>query len=236
MAIPQNQIPQNAQEMILNMAKAFGLDIEIKGSQEQTEIPQQTKKHRGRKLPKVLTPEKVKALLKPINTKCSTGLRNMAMLMTAYKAGLRVSEICDLPPADIDFSKGMILVQDGKGGKDRLVPIGAELIKWLQQWDDIRPQSKYFFCALKGTRLSPRYFNQLLERLSNKSGIYLQDRGEKKPISIHVLRHCYASNLLDQDVNIREVQELLGHSSIQTTTIYTHVSVKNLDKKIKALG
>lgn len=235
MAIPQNQLPHNAAEMLLNMAKALGLEIEIKGTQEPTE-PQQVKKHAGRKLPKVLSPQQVEKLFRPINTDCPTGLRNRTIFQVMLKAGLRVSEACDLQLANIDFDENMIHVINGKGGVDRNVPMGPCLIDWLQRWDEIRPQAEYFFCAIKGTRLSPRYLNQVLERLSEKSGVCLQDGLKQIPISCHKLRHTCATSWLKDGLSLPDIQRLLGHKNINTTMIYLDVSMDDLKKKITALG
>jgi len=237
MAIPQNQMPANAEEMLRNMAAALGIEIEIKGAQEVMEGPK-VKKRRAKKLPKALNPQQVEKLLAPIKIKCSTGLRNKTILLVMLKAGLRVSEVTNLTPADVDLSKGMILVQQGKGGRDRVIPIGEELMEWLNRWDETRPSgAQYFFCAVnKGTQLLPRYINQVLERLSNESGVFIQDGAKQGPVHAHCLRHTYATNLLEQGVNIREIQELLGHSSVSTTQIYASVNMVHLDAKIKALG
>ena len=207
------------------------------GERVAQESKPEPKKRTPKKLPKIITQEQVEKLLAQINVKCSTGLRNMVIFQVAYKAGLRVSEICDLRPADVDLVKGDIFVQLGKGSKDRHVKIGSCLIDWLSKWSKIRPESEYFFCAVnKGTRILPRYLNQVLERLSNRANVYVQDGPTQGPVHMHILRHCFASNLLDSKVNLRQIQQLMGHTSISTTERYLHINDVELDAVIKALG
>lgn len=194
-------------------------------------------KHRKpQKLPKILSQSQVQALFATINVKCPTGLRNRALLDTLYRCGLRISEACNLQVADVDLQEGFIYVQQGKGKKDRYVPLDQDTIAWLKRWEAIRPESGYYFCTLKGGQLAPVYIRQVLDRLSKRSGVYIQDGREKVHVTPHKLRHTYATELLDEGFNIREVQVLLGHASIQTTTVYTHVRPEKLAKKIRERG
>lgn len=191
-------------------------------------------KHRKpQKLPKILSQSQVQALFATINVKCPTGLRNRALLDTLYRCGLRISEACNLQVADVDLQEGFIYVQQGKGKKDRYVPLDQDTIAWLKRWEAIRPESGHYFCTLKGGQLAPVYIRQVLDRLSKRSGVYIQDGREKVHVTPHKLRHTYATELLDEGFNIREVQVLLGHASIQTTTVYTHVRPEKLAKKIR---
>lgn len=224
----ENLTQEQIQELINQLAVQAGLEIEIKDKQEKPV------KRQGRKLPRFLHPEEVAQLLKPLNVKCITGLRNRTIFESMYRAGLRVSEVCNLTPSHVDLIRGTILIQDGKNNTDRIVPITNELMKWLKKWDAVRPESPYFFSTLKGGKLDPRQLNATLERLSQKSGVYIQDGVNRKPVSCHVLRHSYATELLKRGINIRELQDLLGHRNIQTTEIYTHVVMTELDKKIKS--
>lgn len=200
----------------------------------------QVKHRKPRKLPKVLTQRQVGALFATINIKCPTGLRNRVMLECAYRAGLRISEICNIAPEDIIWEKKQIFVQQGKNRKDRLVYFGPELLKWLKKWDEIRPQSKYFFCSIRkpqyGEPVSPVYMRQVLKRLSERSGVYLNDNHTIKAVTPHVLRHSYATNLLENKINIRKVQQQLGHADVSTTMLYTHVVDDSLAAEIEALG
>lgn len=189
----------------------------------------------SRKIPKALLPEQVEALLGKINVKCPTGLRNRVMFECMARAGLRVSEVVNLTPDHIDLENGWIHVQHGKGDKDRDVPIPDSLRKWLEKWLQSRPESGWLFATSNGKPIMPRYLNQVLERLSKRSGVYLRDGAKKKPVHAHVLRHTAATYWLNQGLNLREVQELLGHANIGTTQVYTHVRPETLKKKLKNL-
>ena len=192
------------------------------------------KKRQPRKLPKVISREAVDRLFKGINTRCPTGLRNRTALEIMYRCGLRVSEACHLSPDDIDFKQGFIYVQQGKGNKDRMVPMDLIIQNWCRKWFGTRPKgSQWFICTLKGGQVDDRYFRQVLERLSAKAGVYINDNHQKKPVHPHTLRHCYATELIEDGFNIAEVKELLGHSSIATTQKYLSVRPSQLAEKIR---
>lgn len=150
-----------------------------------------------------------------------------------YRAGLRVSEVCNLTTGDVDLNEGFVYIQQSKNKKDRYVPIEDETIMWCRLWQAARPESKYFFSTLSGGKLSDTYIRQVCYRKSKRSGVYITDNKEIKPVHPHVLRHCFATELLEEGFSIREVQELLGHASIDTTMVYTHIRPKNLASKIK---
>lgn len=186
------------------------------------------------KLPKIIDQKSVKKMLSCVNLSCPTGIRNYAIIIIMYRAGLRVSEVCNLRLADVNFDTGLIYVQQGKCGKDRYVPMDNDIMTSLQAWLKIRPESEYFFCTLQGGQLDTRYVREVCYRLSTKAGVYIQDGTKKKPVSPHKLRHTMATELLkSKDFNIREIQTLLGHSSINTTMVYTHVVMDELQEKIK---
>ena len=186
------------------------------------------------KLPKIVDKKGVLAMLSQINTKCPTGIRNYAIILMMYRAGLRVQEVCNLRLNDVNFDTGFIYVQQGKGKKDRYVPMDDDVIKSSKLWLSIRPESKFFFCTLKGGQLDQRYIREVCYRLSKKAGVYIQDGAEKKSVSPHKLRHtCFTELLRENTCNIREIQELAGHSKLETTMIYTHVVMDELQNKIK---
>jgi len=173
-------------------------------------------------------------MLAQINTKCPTGIRNYAVIIVMYRAGLRVSEVCNLRLADVNYDTGLIYVQQGKRKKDRYVPMDDDIIKSTQAWLQIRPESEYFFCTLEGGQLDTRYIREVCYRLSTKAGVFIQDGDKKKPVSPHKLRHTLATELVkSKDFNIREIQELLGHSNVSTTMIYTHVVMDEIQEKIR---
>lgn len=186
------------------------------------------------KLPKIIDQKSVKKMLLQINTNCPTGIRNYAIIIMLYRAGLRVAELCNLGLEDVNFETGLIYVQQGKGKKDRYIPIDADIEKTAKAWLDIRPGSEYFFCTLQGGKLDTRYVREVCYRLSKKADVYTKDGTEKKPVSPHKLRHTFLTECLKEgDINIREVQQLAGHSSLNTTMIYTHVVMDELQGKIK---
>jgi len=183
-----------------------------------------------KKLPVVLEKEEAEAILTQPNTGCPTGLRNRAILEVMYRAGLRVSEIINLKPGDIRWSSGILEVRSGKGGKDRNVPVDSETLGWLRAWQGQRLSRRLrFFTTLQGKPLSSRYLQQMVKRLAHKAGL---ERAEQ--VTPHVFRHTYATELLNGDFTIREVQTLLGHSNVSTTQIYTHVEPRALSAKIQS--
>lgn len=189
----------------------------------------------ARKLPKFIKTEDVIKILDQINRKCWMGTRNYAIIMMLYRAGLRVQELCNLTLSDVDTEQGLIYVQQGKGKKDRYVPIDADLKKALSEWLKIHPQnSEYLFCTYKGGQLDQRYVRELCYRLSEKAGVYIQDGTEKKKVSPHKFRHtCFTELLREGTLNIRDIQEMAGHSQLETTMVYTHVVMTDLQRKIK---
>ena len=186
----------------------------------------------SKRLPETLTHEEVNDLRKAC-TRSSTGLRNQAIIESMLGAGLRVSEVVALKPLDIDWAAGTIRVNEGKGGKDRVVPISADTQAHLQVWATRRSElgmnnRQHFFCGIRtrGKALSVRAIQLMLGNLASRAGM-------EKRIHPHMLRHTYATRCLDAGFSIREVQELLGHSDVSTTMIYTHVNPEALRRKIQ---
>jgi integrase/recombinase XerD len=185
-------------------------------------------------LPKVLSREDAEKILKSINLDNKTGYRNRAMLQVMYCAGLRVSEVANLAPADVDLKKGFIYVQLGKGKKDRYIPLDPKTVEMLGKWMKLRPeQSPWLFPTLKGTRLDVRYIREMVYRLSDKAGVYLQNGRDRVRVHPHTFRHCFATECLEEKFSVKEVQELLGHSSIQTTSRYLSVRPAVLAEKMQ---
>lgn len=178
-----------------------------------------------KRLPKTVSKEDIRKLLKTPSRKAPTGLRNYCMVVLMYRAGLRVSEVTDLTCAQINWTDGLARVI-GKGDKERMIPLEPWVIDALQTWKSNKPKSIAFFCTLAGDKLNRRYINAMLERYCKRAGI--------EHINPHTLRHTYATELLDDGLNIREVQELLGHSDVSTTMIYTHVNPVELRNKIRS--
>ena len=182
----------------------------------------------GRKLPHFLSAEEIARLLESPPSTNASGVRDRAILETMYSAGLRVSELVGLSIEDIDFSSGLVRVR-GKGRKERLSPLGSYAQKAIKAWLSQRePNPKAtkehasaVFLNRFGNRLTSRSVGRMLEK-------YLKQCGLDQRTSPHTLRHSFATHLLDRGADIRSVQELLGHKSLITTQIYTHVSTERL--------
>jgi site-specific recombinase XerD len=146
-------------------------------------------------------------------------------LVTAYGAGLRVSEVCRLRVEDIDSNRGLIHVRLGKGGKDRYVMLGDRLLLALRAyWAQTRPTGSWLFPGRKpGTHLTPDAVNKALKEAVRATKL-------KKRITAHTLRHSFATHLLEAGTDIRIIQVLLGHASIRTTARYAQVSAKQVAK------
>ena len=183
-----------------------------------------------RRLPKNLSEAQVEALLAAPDPGTTLGLRDRAMLETLYATGLRVSELVGLTLAQVSLDMGVVRVL-GKGSKERLVPLGEESIAWLGRYlASGRPslvghgKSASLFVTARRGPLTRQAFWALLKRLAAKAGI------PSASISPHVLRHAFATHLLNHGADLRVVQLLLGHADITTTTIYTHVARERLKK------
>ena len=180
-----------------------------------------------KRLPDVLTVNEVDKLLDiPLHTK--EDYRDKAILEVLYATGIRISELTNLKMQDVDFSNKVVRVF-GKGSKERIVPINKYALKYLGMYLDIRGSflkgklTDYIFLNSKGEAISRESFGLELNKIVKKQGL-------NKKVTPHMLRHSFATHMLNQGADLRSIQELLGHSDISTTTIYTHVSnekVKN---------
>ncbi len=181
-----------------------------------------------RKLPHFLTNEEVGKLLDAPATRTVMGLRDHAILETMYSAGLRVSEVVGLNDGDLEFEEGIARIR-GKGRKERLSPLGSFAIDALHAYLQVRVLSSKeatgreapVFVNRFGNRLTTRSVGRMLEK-------YIAEQGLDSRTTPHTLRHSFATHLLDRGADIRSVQELLGHKSLVTTQIYTHLSTANL--------
>jgi integrase/recombinase XerD len=180
-----------------------------------------------RSLPKSLTEEEVEALLNQPDTDQMLGLRDRAMLEMLYATGLRVSELVNIKVTEISLNEGVVRAT-GKGSKTRLVPLGEESLDWITRYmKDARPQildgqmSESMFVTQRGGAMTRQAFWYLIKRHAKLAGI-------QKHMSPHVLRHAFATHLLNHGADLRVVQMLLGHADISTTQIYTHVARERL--------
>ena len=181
----------------------------------------------SRRLPVVLSKEEQEALLAAPNQKAPTGLRNYAMLRLFLNLGLRVSEALNLKTADIDWNTGRLNVRQGKGKRDRVLWLADEDRALLVSITESRPaESEYMFSTLKGGRMNDRYVRAFVKRCAVKKKI-------GKDVHPHTLRHTFATDLLKESGNIRLVQKALGHVSLATTMIYTHIVDEQLELALK---
>ena len=183
----------------------------------------------GRKLPKYLSKDEIKKLLQAPSGVYK--IRDKALLSLLYSSGLRVSELTNLNKQDVDFNDGTIKVNDGKGNRDRVTYTDPKTLKLLQDMIYKRTRKgredkgPALFTTRSGSRLSTRSVQRIVKQSSKEAG--LQD----KKVTPHILRHSFAVHLLDKGLNIKEVQQLLGHESLLTTEIYTELSDQDLKKR-----
>jgi len=172
---------------------------------------------REKKLPVVLSPDEVAQFLKAVENK-----KHKAILMTTYAAGLRILETTKLRLSDIDSRRMTIRIQQGKGKKDRYVMLSEKLLIILRDyWKEYQPSSWLFYGKTKDDPISTATPRQVCRLASYESGL-------KKRVTPHILRHSFATHLLEQGTNLRTIQILLGHSSPSSTAVYTHIAVQNL--------
>ena len=185
---------------------------------------------KSRKLPHFMSSDEIGRLLQAPPADEKLGLRDRAILETIYSAGLRVSELVGINDGDMDLDEGILRVR-GKGRRERLAPIGSHAIRAIQNWlkkrklanDAPTGREAPTFTNKFGRRITTRSVGRMLEKYLKLTGLDLRS-------SPHTLRHSFATHLLDHGADIRSVQELLGHKSLATTQIYTHVSTAGLRK------
>lgn len=210
-----NNYSASFQNQVINAVKCYYNNL--KNSKLNPDLIQQPR--REHKLPNVLSKEEVKALLE-----APGNLKHRMMLSLIYACGLRRSELLNLLPSHVDSKRGILLIKAGKGNKDRIVPISEKTIGLLRDYYKAYKPTKWLFeGAYKGDQYSEKSLQNVLKQAGMKAGI-------TKPITLHWLRHSYATHLLECGTDLRYIQELLGHKSSKTTKIYTHVSTKSLQQ------
>lgn len=183
---------------------------------------------KGIKLPRVLSEDEVVRLLSQPDITTAEGFRDRTMLEVLYATGMRVSELINLTLERVDLNMKYIIAF-GKGSKERIVPLGSVAAEFLQQYlEKVRPKlthagrnTNIVFLAFGGHKLTRQRFWQIIRAYGRKANI-------NKALTPHILRHSFATHLLDNGADLRSVQELLGHSDISTTQIYTHLTNKRL--------
>ena len=180
---------------------------------------------RPKTLPVILSPEEVLRVFAAIRA-----VKYKAIIATAYAAGLRISEVCALQVSDIDSQRMRIHVRSGKGKKDRYVMLGESLLALLRQYyQAVRPKGAYLFPGQKPQQhISTTAVSLVLRKVIRETGL-------SKKVTMHTLRHCFATHLLEAGTDIRILQVLLGHSSIRTTLRYTHITDRLIQKLVSPL-
>jgi Site-specific recombinase XerD len=173
----------------------------------------------GSSLPKVLSKEDVAKLLSS-----TENIKHKTMLSLIYSCGLRRGELINMQITDIDSKRNVIYIRHGKGDKDRIVPLSEKILTLLREYyKKYRPQKWLFEGSISGTQYTETSLDKVFQSAKRKAGI-------KIPCTLHSLRHCYATHLLEAGTDIRYIQVLLGHKHSKTTEIYTHVTTKSIQK------
>ena len=213
--ILENKLSSSYQNQIVNAIKLYFNTI-------QNQVIAIEKIHRPKRekiLPNVLSKEEVKLILTT-----HTNAKHKTMLAMIYSCGLRRSELLHLKPTDIDSKRNIVIIRQSKGKKDRITPLSPKILELLRAYYILYKPKKWLFEGQEaGTQYSEQSLQSVLKQALQKSKIM-------KPVTLHWLRHSYATHLLESGTDLRYIQELLGHSSSKTTEIYTHVSTKNLQQ------
>jgi integrase/recombinase XerD len=211
--ILKKSLSQAYQNQIINGVKLYFNKVQKTHLQPQLIV----RPRRERTLPNVLSKQEIKMLLA-----AHTNLKHRAMLSLIYACGLRCGELLSLKPEYVDSRRNILIIKQGKGKKDRIAPLSAKTIALLREYySAYRPEKYLFEGQFMGQAYDQRSLQQVLKQALTKAGI-------QKPVTLHWLRHSYATHLLEAGTNLRYIQEILGHSSPKTTQIYTHVSTEGL--------
>ncbi len=211
--ILKNEFSASYQNQVVNAVKLFFRTVENKRTDEV--LIHRPK--REKKLPNVLSKEEVKLILN-----AHSNIKHKAMLSLIYSCGLRCSELLALKPVHIDSKRNILLIKQAKGKKDRIVPLSDKILALLREYyKAYKPKAYLFEGQNAGQAYDDRSLQQVLKQAIQKVGI-------TKPVTLHWLRHSYATHLLENGTDLRYIQELLGHNSSKTTEIYTHVSTKSI--------
>lgn len=223
----QNQ-PQS-QNNCIQAVKSFCLFLRSEGylNYNPAKDIQYAKHHQS--LPRtILTEQEIKRLMRQPDIHTSLGYRDRAILELLYSTGIRRQELFNLKPEDIDYRKGFLRVNKAKGARDRIVPLGRIASKYLENYIKLvridlqrRKESPYLFLSLRGERISKSALAEIILKYTKKAKL-------NKSISPHVFRHTCATHLLQKKANIRCVQEILGHKSLDTTQRYTQITITDL--------
>ena len=213
--ILKNKLSSSYQNQVVNAIKLYFKTI-------RNEVLVIEKIHRPKRekvLPNVLSKEEVKQILS-----AHTNLKHKVMLSMIYSCGLRRSELLHLRPNDIDSKRNIVIIRQSKGKKDRITPLSPKILDMLRNYYiQYKPKTWLFEGQNKGEQYSEQSLQSILKQALQKTKI-------TKPVTLHWLRHSYATHLLESGTDLRYIQELLGHNSSKTTEIYTHVSTKSIQQ------
>ena len=213
--ILKNNFSASFQNQVVNSVKLYFSAIQHK----KMDVELIHRPRREKVLPNVLSKEEVKAILD-----AHVNIKHKMMLCLIYSCGMRCGELLALHPVHIDSKRNIILLKCAKGKKDRIVPLSPLILKMLREYYKIyKPKIYLFEGALLGEPYSEKSLQSVLKQAIKKVSI-------AKPVTLHWLRHSYATHLLESGTDLRYIQELLGHSSSKTTEIYTHVSTKSIQQ------
>lgn len=227
----QNGYAASSMSRMRSGLKQFFLYLMKEGILEENPLAHIQGPKKAKRLPKVLTPKEVECIIKAPDTQTNHGIRDRAIFETMYAAGLRVSELTTLRLDELHLDLGLIQTV-GKGGKLRILLIGEEAAFWVRKYlEEVRP----LFQSTKQQDTTTVFLTERGKQFT-RQGIwknlkkYVVASGVKQEVSPHVLRHSFATHLLENGADLRLVQELLGHSDISTTEIYTHITRQHLQK------
>jgi len=210
-----NRLSASFQNQLVNSIKLFFSSVQ--NTKLELELVHRPK--RPKVLPNVLSKEEVKAVLSSL-----VNIKHKTMLSLTYSCGLRCGELLRLRFEHVDTKRGLLIIKQGKGRKDRIVPLSLKTTKVLQDYLAQYKPKKYLFEGQNdGEPYDSRSLQNVLKQSVHKAGI-------QKPVTLHWLRHSYATHLLENGTDLRYIQEILGHSSSRTTEIYTHVSTQSIQK------
>jgi integrase/recombinase XerD len=203
------------QNQTINALKLFFSNIK----NAKIEVDKLQRPRREKKLPNVLSKEEVKAILHSLSN-----IKHKAMLSLIYSCGLRSGELLSLKLTDVDSKRNLLLIKQAKGFKDRVAPLSDKTIALLRSYvKAMKPKNYLFEGQYDGERYDARSLQKVLKNALEKTKI-------NKPVTLHWLRHSYATHLLESGTDLRYIQEILGHRNSKTTEIYTHVSMRSIQK------
>jgi integrase/recombinase XerD len=209
----KNKLSSSYQNQMVNAVKLFFSAVR----NTKLDLANVHRPKQERMLPNVLSKQEVKAILG-----ASLNIKHRAMLSLIYSCGLRRGELLNLKPTDIDSNRGLLIIRQAKGKKDRIAPLSAKTVEMLRDYyRTAKPKKWLFEGQVPGQQYDDRSIQLVLKNSLIKAGI-------KKPVTLHWLRHSYATHLLEAGTDLRYIQEILGHKSSSTTQIYTHVSTRSI--------